>query len=120
MKRIRFKVEGSKTGADGEGETGKRFVSKSGRVVIEPDDWNLDYAQRVFKQPIPVSSQIRWEVVAHCADKFTSPGVKDASVETTLTLAQGFANGKHGLEIEGGPDKPIAAIRVFRPPLAGK
>jgi hypothetical protein len=53
MKQFRFTVAGSKTGADGEGMAGQRFVSKSGRVVIDPADWNFDYALKVFKKPIP-------------------------------------------------------------------
>jgi hypothetical protein len=120
LKQIRFKVEGSKTGPDGEGTTGERFASKSGRAVIEPDDWNLDYAQKVFRRPIPSGFQIRWQVVPQFVDEFASPGVKDPAVETTVTLAEGFPGGKHRLEIASGPDVPIAAIRVYRPPLAAK
>ena len=56
----------------------------------------------------------------HFVDEFVSPGVKDPAVETTVTLAQGFPSGKHRLEITGGPDAPIAAIRVYRPPLAAR
>jgi hypothetical protein len=118
--RLRFKVEGSKTGPDGEGTIRERFISKSGRVVIEPDDWNLDYAQKVFRRPIPSGFQIRWQVVPHFVDEFVSSGVKNPAVETTVTLAQGFPSGKHRLEITGGPDTPIAAIRVYRPPLAAR
>jgi hypothetical protein len=117
LKLIRFKVEGSKTGEDGEGITGERFVSKSGRVVIEPADWNFDYTQKVFKRPIPSGFQIRWQVVPNYVDEFVSPGVKDKAIETTVTLAQGFPNGKHRLEITGSPETPIAAVRVYRPPL---
>jgi hypothetical protein len=118
LKQIRFRVEGSKTGPDGEGTTGVRFLSKSGRVIIEPDDWNFEYAQKVFRRPIPAGFQIRWQVVPHFVDEFVSPGVKDAAVETTVTLAQGFPSGNHRLEITGGPDTPIAALRVYRPPSA--
>ena len=39
-----FTLTGSKTGPDGEGRSDARFVSKSGRVVIETDDWNVAYA----------------------------------------------------------------------------
>jgi len=118
LKRIRFKVEGSKTGPDGEGITGERFISNSGRVEITPENWNLEYAQRVFKRPVPQGFQIRWRVVSNYVDEFISPGIKDPAVETTVTLAQGFANGKHRLEIAGDPGVPIAAIRVYRPPWA--
>jgi hypothetical protein len=118
--RLRFKVEGSKTGPDGEGMIRERFISKWGRVVIEPEDWNLDYAQRVFRRPIPSGFQIRWQVVPHFVDEFVSSGVKEPAVETTVTLAQGFPSGTHRLEITGDPDTPIAAIRVYRPPSAAR
>ena len=38
-------LSGSKTGPDGEGRSDAKFVSKSGRVVIEPEDtavWSAD------------------------------------------------------------------------------
>jgi hypothetical protein len=120
LKQIHFTVEGSKTGPDGEGTTGVRFISKSGRVIIEPDDWNFEYAQKVFHQPIPVGFQIHWQVVPYFGDEFVSPGVKDPAVETTVTLVQGLSNGKHHLEIAGGLEVPIAALRVYRPPLAAE
>ena len=61
-----------------------------------------------------------WQAVPHFVDEFVSPGVKDPAAETTVTLAQGFPNGRHRLEIAGGPNLPIAAVRVYRPPLAEK
>jgi hypothetical protein len=57
-------------------------------------------------------------VVPQFVDAFVSPGVTDPTVETTVRLAQGLANASHTLEITGSPDTPIAAIRVYRPPLA--
>lgn len=113
----KFTVAGSVTGADGAGEVGKRFVSQSGRVVIEPDDWNLAYCLKVFKRPLPVPFEVKWTAYLRGADEFVSPGVKDAAVETTVTAAAGLPNGRHVLELTGGPDVPVAAVRVFRPPL---
>jgi hypothetical protein len=118
-KLVRFSVAGSQTGPDGEGTSAERFVSRSGRVVIEPSDWNLDYGLQVFKRPVAPGFKITWQVAAHFADEFISPGVKDAGVETVVTLAQGLKNGPHTLEISGGKRTPIAAVRVYRPPLAG-
>ena len=46
-------MRGSATGEDGEGYSTNRFVSHSGRVVIEPDDWNLAYCVAVFKHALP-------------------------------------------------------------------
>ena len=41
---LRFEVYGSRTGPDGGGVSNERFVSRSGRVVIEPDDWGVKRA----------------------------------------------------------------------------
>lgn len=117
LTRFRFRVAGSKTGEDGEGESGQRFVSNSGRVVIEPDDWNFGYARKVFRRSIRAPFAIRWKVRPQYADTFVSPGVKEATVETTVTLAQGLPGGTHRLEVRGTPTTPIAAIRVYQPPL---
>ena len=59
---------------------------------------------------------MKWSVVPRFVDEFTSPGVKDPAIETTVTLAQGLANSKHTLEIDGGAET-IAALRVYRPAL---
>jgi hypothetical protein len=115
LKQVRFRVEGSRTGPDGEGDRSQRFVSRSGRVVVEPDDWNLDYALKVFKRPIESGFQIRWKVVPMFVDEFASPGIADPSVETVVTLAQGLPGGKHRLEITGDAAVPIGAVRVYRP-----
>ncbi len=117
LKLFRFTVSGSSTGPDGEGMSGQRFVSKSGRVVIDPADWNFDYALKVFKKPVSSGFKIEWSVVPQFQDEFVSPGVKDKSIETVVTLAQGLANTKHKLEISGSPETPIAAIRIYRPPV---
>lgn len=119
LKQFRFKLEGSKTGPDGQGESGKRFVSNSGRVVIEPDDWNFEYALRVFKKPISAGFAIRWQVVPQFVDEFAAQQAKDSSAESSVVLANGLPNAKHALEISGSPGT-VAAIRVYRPMLQAK
>jgi len=51
------------------------------------------------------------------ADEFLVPARKNPFGDTVITVAQGLPNGKHTLEITGSQDTPIAAIRVYRPPL---
>jgi hypothetical protein len=114
---VSFEIVGSKTGPDGEGRAGQRFVSRSGRVVIEPGDWNLDYCLKVFQRPLPADFQVQWKALFRGTDEFISPGVSDPTLEATVTLAQGLANTKHQVEITGDAGTPIAAVRVYRPPL---
>lgn len=116
-----FALSGSKTGPDGEGRSDQRFVSKSGCVTIEPEDWNVAYALMLSGiNAVPEHFQAKWSVVPRFTDTFVSPGVKDLAIETTVILAQGLPNAKHMLEITGGPDTPIAALRIYRPPLETK
>ena len=120
-KLFTFTLAGSKTGVDGEGRSDARFVSKSGRVVIQTNDWNVAYATSLAGlKPVPEQFTVKWKVEPRFVDEFTSPGVKDVAIETTVTLAQGLPNMKHTLEISGSEATPIAAFRVYRPALAAR
>jgi len=118
--RFKFRVVGSVTGEDGAGESGKPFVSKSGRVAFEPVDFNVKNAVERSPNPTADRYEIRWSVAALHADRFAVPAVKNPFGETVVTVAQGLTNGRHTLELTGGPDTPLAAVRVYRPPLAAK
>ena len=116
-KEFAFTLTGSKTGADGEGRSDQRFVSKSGRIVITPEDWNASYAIGLAGiKPVPEHFRVMWDVTPLFVDEFVSPGVKTPAIETTVTLAQGLPDAKHTLEISGGAET-IAALRMYQPPL---
>ncbi len=120
-KRFTFTLTGSKTGPDGEGRSDTKFISESGRVVIAPEDWNVSYVMGLAGiKPVPTQFAVKWKVEPRFVDDFTMPSVKDLKTETTITLAEGLPNTKHTLEISGGPDQPINAVRIFRPPLGRK
>jgi hypothetical protein len=108
-RQVRFKLTGSQTGEDGAGISTERFVSQSGRVVIEPGDWNLEYCLQVFKRPLSVGQQIEWQVVPQFVDdiKANSTGF--------ITLAQGLTNGRHMLELSGARKPPAVSLRIYRP-----
>ena len=119
-KSFAFDVVGSKTGPDGGGRNDVPFVSNSGRVAIEPDDWNLAYCKAVFKSAIPPDLKATWSVVPHFEDEPTFPTAGDPSLEPVVTVAQGLTNGPHRLvlEREPGASAQLKAIRVYRPALA--
>jgi hypothetical protein len=113
-KTFRFRVSGSLTGDDGAGEAGKRFVSNSGRVVIDALDFDLESAIYYSRDGSATSAAIQWKVLPFFADQFVRPK-RNPFGDTVLVAAQGLVNGKHILEIAGGPETPLAAIRVHRP-----
>jgi hypothetical protein len=113
-----FDVEGSVTGPDGSGISGERFVSRSGRVVIEPDDWVLAYDRQVSGKPTPPGFECRWRVVPAFTDLYEAPVVEDPAREYAVTAAQGLTNSRHALELVAvGDQPPVAAIRVYEPPV---
>lgn len=117
MNRFSFDLYGSETGFDGSGNSQQTFVSNSGRIVIEPQNWWLDHAYRFTQQPIPLGFQIRWRVEPMFTDIYTSPTVQGATPEYTTTIAQNLSNSNHTLEITAlrNTNIPIKAIRVYHP-----
>jgi hypothetical protein len=119
--RVMFRVEGSKTGFDGEGASKEKFVSRSGRVVIEPRDWMLADIMKIFKQtaPPPIGYEIKWKVLPMFVDRYQAPATSDSGKVYSTTLAQGLSNGPHTIEIvpNGDGAVPVEALQVYRPPL---
>lgn len=117
--KFKFKVIGSKTGFDGSGVNDQKFVSNSGRVVIEPRNWWVKKAREFSGKPTPKGFQIKWQVKPMFVDVYVPPKIEDPTKEYVTTLVQNLSNSKHKIEII--PDKkgtvPIEAIRVYRPPL---
>lgn len=118
-KVLKFALNGSATGPDGGGDASKRFVSDSGRVVIEPGDWRIMWALQYSKKPIPEGYAITWETKPLFVDTYQAPATPDSSREYSTTLAQGLSNSPHTVEIIPAGDGlvPISSIRVYRPPL---
>jgi hypothetical protein len=116
-----FDVTGSKTGPDGSGSNRQLFNSKSGRVMIAPEDWMFADIMRIFKQaaPPPVGFTVHWSVVPMYFDKYTAPVTVDSAKVYQTTLVQGISNNRHVLELipNGDGPVPIEAIQVYRPPL---
>lgn len=119
--RFRFEVTGSKTGPDGAGNSWEPFVSKSGRVVIEPRDWMLADIMKIFKQttPPPVGYEVKWSVKPMHVDEYRAPETTDPAKVYVETVAQGLTNGPHMLEVVPNGDGvvPIESIQVYRPPM---
>ena len=116
--RFTFTLAGSKTGPDGSGSSDAAFVSHSGRVVIDPADWNVHYSLALAGvKPVPDTFVVRFSSVGHFADKFTAPEPADRTIETTVTIAQGLQNTNHVLEITGGEAASFSAVRIYAPPV---
>ena len=115
-KSCRFTLRGSVTGDDGEGVSTNRFVSKSGRIVLEPEDWNLAYCYAVFKRAVPSGHEVKWQAVLRGRDTLIPVSGSAPGVENAVTVAQGLAPGKHVIEISGAADGAgKLAVRAYAP-----
>lgn len=110
-KRIHFKVRGSVTGEDGEGFSDNRFVSKSGRVAIDPADWHLAWILGYVKASLPDAFEVKWKSYPLFTAKYQA---QPAGTETVLV--QNCANGPHTLTLKGSAKElGISAFRVYAP-----
>ncbi len=116
---LRYEVSGSKTGLDGQGDHKKRFVSNSGRVVIEPKMWMVNWSLRYGKKNLPEDYQVTWETRPLFTDTWQSPIETHPTNEFSTVLAQGMTNGEHTLTLTPLSKRqlPIRALRIYRPPL---
>jgi len=99
-KLCHFSVRGSATGEDGEGFSTNRFVSRSGRVVIEPAEWNVAYSVAVFKRALPENHVATWRATLRGADPVEPPAATPGT-EAGVTVAQCLPPGRHWLELRG-------------------
>jgi hypothetical protein len=114
-KICRFSLRGSLTGEDGQGYSTNRFVSRSGRIVIEPEDWNVAYSVSVFKRSLPPNHTATWRAVLRGAD-VTAPPTAAPGTEACVSVAQGLAPGRHVLELRGpGLSEQASAVRFYCP-----
>ncbi len=117
---LRYEIAGSKTGSDGIGDHKKRFVSNSGRVIIEPGMWMVNWSLRYQNKTLPADYKVTWETKPLFVDTWEAPRQFDSARESTrtTTLAQGLENREHTITLKPAGETgllPIAAFRVFRP-----
>ncbi len=115
-----FTVIGSKTGEDGSGNSLRRFVSNSGRVVLDPaNEWSVANAMAYSKKTLEPGFEFTWKVLLNGVDIYAQPAGADPAKVNVTVLAQGLANGKHTLKIIPNRDGVvrIQSLTVHTPPL---
>ena len=112
--KLHFKVAGSGTGEEGEGWSDQRFVSTSGRVVIESSDWHVAWPLSYRKKTLPEGFLITWSTRQTAAPRYQS-----APADARTPLVQGCSNSEHVLRIQGDTGK-LGISRLFIHTPAGK
>ena len=118
-KDFSYEVVGSVTGHDGVGDSKERFVSKSGRITIEPQDIVISWLFEYRKERLVCGVEGDWKVVPMFVDQWRPTGKADPGRWERLTLAQGLENREHTIEIipDGNGNIPVKELIVHEPPL---
>jgi hypothetical protein len=136
-----YDVKGSVTGPDGRGDAKEKFMSKSGRLIIDPKWFMISALVKGPSKgkPYPDGTTCTLEVRPNFLDVWkpstappegteklpTSNGFgpvlaapRTSAGEDRYTLASGLSNGPHVLEIfpNDDGDLPLRAVLVHRPP----
>ena len=115
-RKVDFHLRGSVTGEDGAGVSTQAFVSRSRRVVLQPEDWNVAYCQEVFHRALSPGATITWTAEPRGLETVRGTSPAGVAEPGWVTVVQGLSNGPHTVTLEGVSSGPALA-RVYRPPL---
>jgi len=118
--KFRFDLHGSETGFDGSGHSNEQFVSNSERIVIDPEDWNIERSMRVFGGELYEGFAISWDVVPYFKDRISFSATSNPAIENVQTVAKGLSSGEHVVSLTGPGIHSLKAVRVYNPPLLNK
>jgi hypothetical protein len=119
QKSFEFTVSGSITGDQGNGDSSHDFVSKSGELGIEAQDWMVESAFEKTHIPLQAPFEVYWSVNDVCDGKPEVIDRGDGTTQYRYVLGNGLSNKIHTVTLSS-PTNDLADITEFRayePPL---
>jgi len=115
-----YRLTGSVTGPDGEGNVAQAFVSRSGQIGIDPKLWRHARTERKDSPVVygnGTGDTFTFDVYRTAEDTISFRA--DAAEPLCQPLVQNLTNGPHTLEIisAGDGDVVIEALYAFEPPI---
>jgi hypothetical protein len=119
QKSVNFTVKGSATGDEGSGTSLRKYVSKSGQLSIDGEDWMYEWGYSLKHVPLQVPAEVHWSVLYICGG---NPEVIDRGNGMTqyrYVLGAGLSNGSHTAELLFPPNDLADTVefRAYKPPL---
>jgi hypothetical protein len=113
-----FSVVGSISGKEGSGDATRDYVSRSGRLGIEAQDWMVGRAFEVNKIPLQTPFQIHWSVANVCGGQPEVIRRADGTTQYRYVVATGLRNGMHTVRLSALQNEfSDTEFRVYKPPL---
>jgi hypothetical protein len=119
QKSFKFTVESSKTGDEGSGDSSHDFLSKSGALSIEAQDWMLENAFELTHMPLQAPFEVHWSVNNVCDGEPEVIDRGDGTMQYRYVLGAGLSNEKHAMTLSA-PANDLAdttEFRAYKPPL---
>jgi hypothetical protein len=107
QKNFSFSIQGTQSGPQGNGRSGQRFVSQSGTLEIEPDDWMVERAWEHTHIPIQGPIRVSWSVDYVCGGRPEVIDRGNGTVEYRYVLATGLTDTWHSITLKG----PVEVLR---------
>ncbi len=118
-KSFDFVMKGSATGDEGSGSSLHDFVSKSGTLRIDGQDWMLGSAYQLKHIQHRTPFEVNWSVRYVCGGDPEVIDRGDGMAQYRYILATGIFNGKHTvtLSLPANSLSDVVEFRSYQPPL---
>jgi hypothetical protein len=119
QKSFSFSVEASITGNEGGGDSAHDFLSKSGRLSIERQDWMVEPAFELKHIPLQAPFAVNWSVNDVCDGSPEAIDRGEGSMEYRYVLGTGLVNERHRvtLSLSPGDLANVTEFRAYKPRL---
>jgi hypothetical protein len=119
QKSFEFTVKSSLAGDEGGGDSSHDFLSKSGNLSIEAQDWMLEPAFALKHIPLQAPFEVSWSVNDVCAGEPEAIDRGDGTTQYRYVLATGLVNEKHTIILSASANDfaDISEFRAYKPPL---
>jgi hypothetical protein len=119
QKFVEFTVRASATGDQGNGSSSRKFLSKSGQLSIDGEDWMFEWGYALKHVPLQVPTEVHWSVRNICSGNPEVIDRGDGTTEYRYVLGAGLLNGNHTAELTLPPNDLANAVefRAYKPPL---
>jgi hypothetical protein len=119
QKSADFTVRASATGDEGNGNSSRKYVSKSGQLSIDGDDWMFEWGYALKHIPLQVPTEVHWSVQYICGGKPEVIDRGNGMTQYRYVLGAGLSNEKHKVELLSPLNDLIDVVefRAYKPPL---
>jgi hypothetical protein len=119
QKSFEFSVKSSRAGDEGAGDSSHDFISKSGKLSIEAQDWMVERAFEEKHIPLQAPFEVRWSVNNVCDGEPEVIDRGDGIMQYRYVLGTGLVNEKHAVTLSAPANvfQYLTEFRAYKPPL---